>query len=107
MRKSIINLVISNGAVERHVKNVIEENKAILIDRCGYLNDEHPDIEYGNLLMNSKHLLNIRVVPFSMMIITIILGGDGKKDKFMVSPLTRIDNTEETVVYSNKNSMMI
>jgi len=107
MRKSIINLVLSNGAKERSIKQVIEENKAILMDKCGYLNDEHPDLEYGNLLLNSKHLLNIPVNAFSMMIITIILGGDDKKDKFMVSPLTRIDNNEETIVYSNKNSMMI
>jgi len=107
MRKSIITLVLSNGAIERNIKQVIEENKSILIDKCGYLSDEYPDMEYTNLLMNSKHLLNIPVSPFAMMIITIVLVGDGTKDKFLASPLIRIDDREETVVYLNKNSMMI
>jgi len=105
MRRSIINFVLSNGAVERSIKEVIEENKSVVMDKCGYLNDEHPELEYGNMMMNSKHLLNIPVAPFSMMIIVVVI--DGKKDKFMVSSLKRIDVNENTVVYSNSNSMMI
>ena len=96
---------MSNGAVERSIKQIIEENKAVVMEKCGYLNDEHPDLEYGNLMMNSKHLLNIPVAPFSMMIVVIII--DGNKDKFMVSSLKRIDANEDTIVYSNSNSMMI
>ena len=96
---------MSNGAVERSIKEVIEENKSVVMDKCGYLNDEHPELEYGNMMMNSKHLLNIPVAPFSMMIIVVVI--DGKKDKFMVSSLKRIDVNENTVVYSNSNSMMI
>jgi len=96
---------LSNGAVERSIKEVIEENKSVVMDKCGYLNDEHPELEYGNMMMNSKHLLNIPVAPFSMMIIVVVI--DGKKDKFMVSSLKRIDVNENTVVYSNSNSMMI
>ena len=99
MKKMIKTLLISNGGDERTIKDVLEENKAALMDGFGYLSDKNPDLSFSSLLINSKSCINNTIAPFAMILVHVTLTGDDK-EKFEIFPLKRIDNNSRTLVYS-------
>ena len=99
MKKMIKTLLLSNGGSERTIKDILEENRPALMDGFGYLSDKNPDLSFSSLLINSKKCINDTVAPFAMVLVHVTLTGDDK-EKLEVNALKRIDNGNDTVVYS-------